>query len=117
MNKQLAMNLEGAIAAIPGPAPGKTDTSRAAAEKVTVRLTGLRFKVYSFIQDHKEFGATSDEIVRNTGIPIQSVSGRLTELRKGGLIYDSDKRRPNRRGNQEIVFVTTWRGDPPNAET
>jgi len=95
------------LARMKDPAPGKTDTSREAAEKIAPAITGLRKQVYDFIVDHKEFGATSDEIDRNTGINLLSVRPRLTELKQAGLICDSDRRRPNRGGRREIVFIAT----------
>ncbi len=52
-------------------------------------------------------GATMDEICQITGLLPQTASARITELRRFGLIRDSDRRRPGASGYDQTVWLTT----------
>jgi hypothetical protein len=88
------------------PAPGKTDTSRAAAEYVAPRLTGLRKAVYDAVAAAGSDGIAPERIAEEHDIWLYTVKPRLTELRKAGLIADSGRRIKNSRGRDEIVWIT-----------
>lgn len=87
--------------------PGHTDTSRQAAERVASKLKGLRGVVYQAVKKAGPDGAMAEEIAERFDIWIYTVRPRLTELKQYGLIADCGRRRPNRRGNQEIVYTLT----------
>ena len=67
-----------------GPAP----TSKAAARRIGPRIGGARLKVLRYIAERGPRGTTLDEMVRATGTPVNSLSGRFTEL------GNADRRRP-----------------------
>lgn len=48
--------------------------------------------------------STGDEIVEALGIPLQTVSGRLTELKKRGDIQNSGQTRKTRNGADAVVW-------------
>jgi predicted ArsR family transcriptional regulator len=50
-------------------------------------------------------GITTDEISNLFGKPPNAISGRLTELKKDGLIVATDRRRKTRTGRYARVFV------------
>lgn len=83
------------------PHPGKTDTSAEAAEKIKPDAPTLREKVYALVALKP---LTSDEIATMMGEDILSIRPRLSELREKGLIGDSGLRRPNIKGNRQIVY-------------
>ena len=88
------------------PSPGKTDTSREAAEKVRPVLKGLRLKVFDCLRIAGRNGLTPDETIKlfDGEHPDYSIRPRLTELVAYGYAEDSGKRRNNRRDNNEIVY-------------
>jgi len=86
----------------------------AAAERHTrkTRLSGVmralkvRGEVLAYLEDHPE-GATADEIAYELKYSILTVRPRVSELRKMGLITDTEKRRPNTSGRNAIVWKRT----------
>lgn len=87
-----------------------TDTEIAAAENVRPHVKKLRQKVFTFIVQRGDWGATGWEIYSRTGIWIYTVKPRLTELKKLDLIVDNAQRRTNGNGQDEIVYVLTRTG-------
>lgn len=68
-------------------------------------VEGKRLRVLSTIKS-KRNGLTLFEICNNLKWPVNRVSGRVTELRKKGLIVDSGQRRINpSSGKNGIVWV------------
>ena len=59
--------------------------SRAAFDSILPRLKGKRLQVLRTVCDLER--ATLKEIVDRSKLPIQTVSGRLAELKQGGMIY------------------------------
>ena len=90
------------------PAPGKTDTSAAAADVIAGRAATLRSRAYTQIMAHTEVpyyqGLTADETASLLNEDILAVRPRLTELKDMGLIEDTGRRRKNVKGNTQIVF-------------
>jgi hypothetical protein len=80
-------------------------TSHAAAQ-ITVRRGSQRWKVLEAVKAAGEYGATSWELVEATGIPYTSLTPRIGELKRGGLITVTDRRRPSQAGvDQEVVVA------------
>ncbi len=55
----------------------------------------------------REWGTTLDELSSAAGIPANEFSGRITELKKLGLIEHTAERRPTRKGSTAAVIVAT----------
>jgi len=55
----------------------------------------------------QRWGYTADEIQTITGLPIQSVSARISGLAKDGLIVDSGERRLTRNGRRAIAWLAS----------
>lgn len=79
----------------------KRDTSRQAAEQISVVVTGLQSKVLEFIRSGP---ASADELASYIEISILSARPRCSELAKMGLIEDSGERRANESGKMAIVW-------------
>lgn len=94
----------------PRVAIGKTDTSRAAAEKVQPDAAIIRSRVLRDIRRAGALGATPSETAGRLKLHILSVRPRTTELKDMGDIVDSGKRRRNARGNNEIVWIAAGQG-------
>ena len=87
-------------------AVGKTDTSEAAAERISLVAGTLRHEVYTAIMHSGARGMTTSELASGLNKPYSGIQPRTSELRKHGYIFDFGERRPNAFGNNEIV----WRG-------
>lgn len=83
-----------------------SDTSQAAAKKVSKRIEQQRGDVYLCIVRGGDSGRTWDEIVATLDCS-PTANGRVTELRDMGLIHDSGLRRLTRRGSKATVWVAT----------
>lgn len=79
-----------------------TDTSRAAAEKVSLTLALKQSNVMTCLKRLR--AATCDEIAYELEWPVTSVRPRCTELQKLGHIRDSGTRRPTPGGGRAIVW-------------
>lgn len=82
-----------------------SDTSKAAAESVAAHAPILREQVLAQIAKRGAVGATCDEIEVSLNGRHQTISARVRELAKDGLIVDSGKRRPTRSGRTASVYV------------
>lgn len=60
---------------------------------------------------HGEHGATDEEMQQALGIDPNTQRPRRVELHEGGMIADSNKRRPTRSGRGAVVWVATPRKD------
>jgi hypothetical protein len=90
----------------------KTDpvTSHEAAEKITPHLGTIDDTIYKALLEVGEMGATSDQIVKMTGIKYRSVTPRLKPMCKKGLVVDSGECRNGDSGRQQII----WRAKGSN---
>ena len=82
-------------------------TSIQAQIKVSPRMSEIRARVYQFIVDCMERGATDQEMqfaLNMSGDTLRPTRGKLL---KDGLIYDSGKTRKNANGNDCIVWVVS----------
>ncbi len=83
-----------------------TPTSDLAAESMRPTVQSIRAEVLDTIHQGKSWGQTCDEIETMIDLPHQTVSARIWELRKAGLVVDSGRRRTTRSGRGAIVWVT-----------
>lgn len=97
-------NLFDVFSKMPEPHPGKTDTSRSAAGKLSMYVGTLRYATFTHIKECGDRGATPSEIAKALGKRLLGIRPRTTELRAAHLIYDSGIRRQNEYGNNEIVW-------------
>ena len=93
------------------PAPhNRTDTSEQAAKKVRQHGPTMRQRVLNHLAAQAGRGATIEEVSTDLGMRLQTVCGRVSELRKLGLIEDSGKRRSTESGRPAIVWVARGGG-------
>jgi hypothetical protein len=82
-------------------------TSIAAQIKAAPRMSEKRTRIYQYLIDRVERGATDQEMqiaLKISGDTLRPTRGKLL---KDGLIYDSGKRRTNENGNECIVWVVS----------
>jgi hypothetical protein len=87
----------------PGVRLGDPETSRQAAELAPEYRSRLRERILNLLRQGR---ATDDEIVQQ--LPEEhpgSVSKRRHDLVRAGLVVDTGRRRPTRRGTQAIVWA------------
>lgn len=86
-----------------------SDTSLAAAEKVTPGIAAMEAKVLDAYRAAGPRGLTPSECAATTGLDILSVRPRVTTLKKPSrrLLIETAERRTNGRGNREYVCVAT----------
>lgn len=90
-------------------APGHrdVDTSVAAADALAPKLGRLQLMAQSAIRAAGARGLTADELAARLDMDRWSIQPRTSELRRRGLIRDSDQRRPNATGKMAIVWVAS----------
>lgn len=85
--------------------PG-SETSKAAAQGARSKAPADRVRVYNYIHERGEYGATSDEVQVALGLTHQSGSARVSELAsKHHVIRRTDRTRPTRTGHKAFVYV------------
>ena len=85
------------------------DTEVAAAHKVAPRVVGRRLQILCGLAQLDQ-AVTGSELAENLGLSILSVRPRLTELQELNCILDTETRRKNEFGNNEIVWKITEKG-------
>lgn len=90
---------------------GGVDTS-VAAHRTTSDETRhrLRQRIVDAVTARKSVGMTSEELVTSTGIPLQTVSARVSELLRDGVLYDTGDRRSTKSGKTARVLKVTTEG-------
>lgn len=86
------------------------DTRRAAREMNRPKAPAQREAIVDHIRSRGLDGATTDEIEMALGLPHQSASARVTELRDAGKIETLGEVRPTRTGARAIVYVVADSG-------
>lgn len=81
-----------------------SDTSLAAAKSIVGRIAEQRTEVYRAIVRAGDDGRTWSELVEQLGCS-PTANGRITELRDGGLIADSGRRRKTATGRGAVVWI------------
>lgn len=82
-------------------------TSIEAQRKAAPRMSSQRARVYQFLIDRMEKGATDQEMqvaLKMSGDTLRPTRGKLL---KENLIYDSGKTRKNENGNDCIVWIVS----------
>ncbi|QDT07967.1 hypothetical protein K227x_63970 [Rubripirellula lacrimiformis] len=115
-----------APAVVPGPAiaPGPVDANRGVDQgtksrnetyrEIASELPG-RCRIWlGRIIAAGERGVTLDELSASTGLPANEFSGRITELKRRGMIHHTDQRRPTRKGSTAAVIRATERARQPH---
>jgi hypothetical protein len=98
------------------PAPGKTDTSKEAADAMQPHCGRLQADALAAIREAGEDGHTADEVVDRRGGNRWSIQPRISELRQMGLVVDSGRRRQNVTGKRAIVWVAAEYAPPAGGE-
>ena len=80
-------------------------TSQAAARSMAGEINNLRMRVFAFIRDTGEHGATGEEIEHALHGTHQTISARPGEPEKAGLVRDSGRKRLTASGRLAIVWV------------
>ena len=80
-------------------------TSVAAKVAIAPSAAKQRARVFLYILNQGEAGATLNEIEAALGLAGNTVRPRRLELEKKGLVKDSGKRRPTPSGRAAIVWV------------
>lgn len=87
-----------------------TKTEAKAAVNMRPRSGTRRMTVLKFIVTAGFTGATRQEIADGTGLPIQSVCGRVHELIEGELVRRTERERIASTGSAQEVLMATPRG-------
>lgn len=101
--KQLALFTE-TVRDICAGRHGGNPQSVAAHEKIAETLPAVRAEVYGMITLAGASGLTADELSAKTGIPVNALSGRFTELKADGLIHKVGTR-PTRSGGRAAAYA------------
>ena len=88
---------------------GGGDTETAAALAVIPRSGTQRRKVLEALAASAD-GLTDDELAERTGLFLYSAAPRRVELRDGGWVLDSGRRRPTGRDAAAVVWVVSAAG-------
>lgn len=80
-----------------GPPAVAVRTSIAAAEAIAEMAPTLRGKVYQYLAGRLEQGATRQEIADRLRMKLQTVCGRIGELKRMGLVCEGKETREGRR--------------------
>ena len=84
-----------------------TDTSRAAAERITPVAITQAVQVFQFIAQCGVEGATDHEIQAALGLTGDSERPRRWSLERAGMIRDSGQRRKSPKGRDAIVWIAS----------
>lgn len=87
------------------PARRGEATQAAGAAAIAPRAPALRARVLAYIRSRGESGATNEEISHALAMKLQSVCGRIGELRNLGLIFEARFRRENLSGVEAKVWI------------
>jgi hypothetical protein len=94
---------------VPGtPRTKDSDTSEAAAIAQAPKVSGDRERVLRAIADRP---ATRDELVQRLNMPDKTVGPRVWELKRGGFVVDSPRKRATRAGKLAHVLVVSEKGE------
>jgi hypothetical protein len=84
-----------------------TDTQQATAARALPRTGTQRRKVYDFLAECGDKGATDEEVQWGLGMNPSTQRPRRIELVHAKLAVDSGRRRKTRSGDKAIVWVVT----------
>lgn len=81
------------------------ETSRAAAQEIVPTVKHLQKIVLDCVKRSADYGVTSDDIERFTGLSGNTVRPRRRELEKMGLIVRTDRKRKTASKRLAVIFV------------
>jgi hypothetical protein len=81
------------------------ETSIAAAAAIAPKRGRLQQIALEAIREAGWLGLTADELAEKVGMDRLSIQPRTSELKRKGLIRDSEQRRPNATGKRAIAWV------------
>lgn len=84
---------------------GRSSTSRAAARNNVPHAAAQRERLLAAIVAAGDAGMTADELQQALSLPPQSVTPRMLELRRAGLVVDAGRTRATCRGRQAKVYI------------
>ena len=90
---------------------GKRETSQQAALSVADVAPNQRMRIFEFVARQGIKGCNRDEIARALELTTQTVSPRVNELVRLGLLLETDQRRPTRSGRAAVVLIASKRGN------
>jgi transcription initiation factor IIE alpha subunit len=82
-----------------------TDTQDAAAHRMLPRSGTFRRRVYDFLVERGDNGATDEEVAWQLGLNPNTARPRRIELVAAKLVVDSGRRRKTRSGDKAAVWV------------
>lgn len=82
-----------------------TATSRAAAASMAAHAPSIRVELYALVVESGPTGLTADELQGLTGRPSHTVTPRVLELRRAGLVVKTTRTRPTIAGRAAAVYV------------
>lgn len=74
-------------------------------ETTQPRHSGDQQRIIEYLTRCGDHGATRDEIAIALAMPLTTVSGRVTELKRLGDVQDTAERRPTRTGSTACVLT------------
>ena len=80
-------------------------TSDEAAARIATHAQRQRDIIYSYVIDQYMLGSTAQEASIALDMPIQTVTPRLLEIRKDGLLVDSGEKRMTTSNRRAIVWI------------
>lgn len=80
-------------------------TSREQAARVRPKAPIQRDRVLAYLESCGPRGAVMHSIAAALGIPLQSVCGRMSELRQLGLAHETDRQEGTEFGGQAAVWI------------
>jgi hypothetical protein len=87
------------------PPSNGVQTSNEAAKAIEPVAQRQRDILYRYVCDQYMLGTTNQEAEEALGMPAQTITPRMLELRKEGLVTDSKEKRQTRSGRRAIVWV------------
>jgi hypothetical protein len=81
-------------------------TSRRSAIDIYPKTGSMRGRAFAVILAAGDRGATVSEVIASTGIPHQTISTRLSELKRGGWVVARGERRGDHGMAQDVLVAT-----------
>lgn len=69
--------------------------------------TRQRIAIHKFAKSKGSYGITTDEVAQELSVPPNSVSGRLSEMKRDGLLVETVHRRKTRMGKMARVLIAS----------
>lgn len=93
----------------PLPSVRGSETSEAAAEEALPNAGTQRRRLWDFLEERGEKGATDEEMQEHLGMNPSTQRPRRVELVERGLVYDSGEKRDTRSGRKAVVWKARLR--------